>query len=549
MEFLFGTRSAKTERKTQGNVKFRHILALYPVGSAVYWWDSTGMIVGGEVVLAKMQKGTQWNPDYINIRVRSLLSSGSAYWYLNLNKQIWSFDGAVPIEDLPCVPLGKRSKLYDELTSRGRICAKRTRGTHHMHYTGHLMLRTSFGVRRLRAEGRLMVDHKSFGQHQPNHWLVQLGRGSGAWTQGQGRMHRSRFGRNKNRSLESVPDDKHFMVWPTALVFSLRAKSWGEADIMGLQDIKFDDKAFSQLVRPEKEKALITTLVRQTFEESEGKRSQGKLQSTDFISGKGGGAVFLLHGNPGTGKTLTAESLAENLKRPLYTVSVGELGTTARTLETSLNKILELAAYWRAIILLDEADIFLEKRSVNDVNRSALVGVFLRLLEYHDGIIFLTTNRVRCFDPAFKSRISLSLHYTDLTGQGRTTIWAEFFKKHGVKGLDAKRLGVECPLNGRQIRNCFRLARALAESEGAAGIQMRHIIDTHKIVLSLDTLGSDSKNAFGDDIATTELPTPEGEEVEDEPSPIVARTLNGVQYIDRFAALKKQSLALARGGP
>lgn len=60
-------------------------------------------------------------------------------------------------------------------------------------------------------------------------------------------------------------------------------------------------------------------------------------------------------------------------------------------------------------MLLDEADVFLERRVNNDIKRNAMVGVFLRLLEYHQGILFLTTNRVSTFDDAFNSRISVKM--------------------------------------------------------------------------------------------------------------------------------------------
>lgn len=56
--------------------------------------------------------------------------------------------------------------------------------------------------------------------------------------------------------------------------------------------------------------------------------------------------------------------------------------------------ILPAAAHgWGAVLLLDEADVYLERRSINDLMRNSLVSIFLRLLEYFQGILFLTTNR------------------------------------------------------------------------------------------------------------------------------------------------------------
>jgi SpoVK/Ycf46/Vps4 family AAA+-type ATPase len=101
----------------------------------------------------------------------------------------------------------------------------------------------------------------------------------------------------------------------------------------------------------------------------------------DIINAKGGGIIFLLHGPPGVGKTLTAEATSETLKKPLYSVNVGELGTDLEKLEYRLKNILEICYAWDAVLLLDEADIFLEKRNDNDIQRNAMVGVFLRLLE------------------------------------------------------------------------------------------------------------------------------------------------------------------------
>eukprot|EP00471_Norrisiella_sphaerica_P002092 CAMPEP_0184486550 /NCGR_PEP_ID=MMETSP0113_2-20130426/8031_1 /TAXON_ID=91329 /ORGANISM="Norrisiella sphaerica, Strain BC52" /LENGTH=472 /DNA_ID=CAMNT_0026868477 /DNA_START=287 /DNA_END=1705 /DNA_ORIENTATION=+ len=457
----------------------------------VYWMDATNLIVSGVITNVTHVKAMGKIPQYYNIQTRSYCSSGKQFFPVLQSRCIYDFDGSVPIDQLPLRRLSTEGKLYKQLTERGRRYAQLSKGVHHMHYNGHLMKR-GFFIRRLRANGRLMIDHASFSQFQPNHYMTNLGRQFGVWNHTNGIQYDTGRG---NNLIDEVEEKLLCTCWPTVLVFSLRAKTWGEASIDEIEEIQFHKDSFSKLVRPKKEKALIQTLVRQTFHTSETSGLiQGKLAKTDFISGKGGGAVFLLHGNPGTGKTLTAESLAEMMERPLYIVSVGELGTTASILEQNLNQILELASIWKAIILLDEADVFLEKRTINDIHRCALVGVFLRMLEYHDGIIFLTTNRVQCFDPAFKSRISMSLHYEDLNDAGRATVWKNISqamaKTDELSGnLDFKVLGQKYELNGRQIRSCLRLAKALAENDSNKVVTMSHIDETAKIVQSLDTMG------------------------------------------------------------
>ncbi len=97
------------------------------------------------------------------------------------------------------------------------------------------------------------------------------------------------------------------MTYPYLYGFSFVAKKWGEIPVSQLNEINFDDTAFDKLVLPAEKKKLISALVK--FQDR---------AFTDIITGKGGGCIFLLHGSPGVGKTLTAESLAELMHKPLY---------------------------------------------------------------------------------------------------------------------------------------------------------------------------------------------------------------------------------------
>merc|ERR1712054_363710 len=187
----------------------------------------------------------------------------------------------------------------------------------------------------------------------------------------------------------------------------------------------------------------------------------------DIIDEKGGGCVFLLHGPPGVGKTLTAEATAERLERPLYSITVGELGSSVESMEARLKFVLELTRIWDAVLLIDECDIFLERRD-SDVRRNAMTGIFLRLLEYHQGILFLTSNRIKSFDPALNSRITVALHYPSLDQAARAQVWQSMLTAAGVTNsaaFDVDALALD-GANGRQIKNAVRFAQVMARKKG-----------------------------------------------------------------------------------
>ena len=164
---------------------------------------------------------------------------------------------------------------------------------------------------------------------------------------------------------------------------------------------------------------------------------------------------------------MTAESVAEYMRAPLFCMSAGDLGINPDQVESKLTNILEMIAKWKAVLLLDECDVFLEARSTHDLERNKLVSIFLRTLEYYEGLLFLTTNRVDNIDAAFQSRIHISMAYPDLNAESRRVIWVNFLKSLGEDVLnnfddkDLDELGT-VELNGRQIKNVLKSASLLA---------------------------------------------------------------------------------------
>ncbi|KAK4446488.1 transitional endoplasmic reticulum ATPase 1 [Podospora aff. communis PSN243] len=271
-------------------------------------------------------------------------------------------------------------------------------------------------------------------------------------------------------------DDNFVIFPPRVLGYATREKVWGQfglhlmSDRPDRQPDKFDDN----LQLDAKYKSLIKALVQSHEQAAE---HHGK-QVEDVVRDKGKGLVLLLHGPPGVGKTLTAETIAQATAKPLVVVSVAEIGLDASRAERNLERLFKLATKWEAILLVDEADVFLETRgSTSSASRNALVSVLLRVLEYYRGIIILTTNRIKSIDVAVISRIHLAIRYDDLSVDQMRSIF-KYFLDQLEPGCIANResiddfiesFGHHYNLNGRQIRNVVSAALAAARHEAKAG--------------------------------------------------------------------------------
>ncbi|MCJ1417781.1 hypothetical protein MMC32_004126 [Xylographa parallela] len=275
-------------------------------------------------------------------------------------------------------------------------------------------------------------------------------------------------------------DDEFILCPPRLLGYSTKEKMWGQFSVDQTSEMPARETTMfrEKLQLNEEYKQMIEALV----DEHRGKRvatDVDKVQVKDFVEDKGKGLVLLLHGPPGVGKTLTAETIAEATGKPLFIVSVAEIGLDASKAERNLEQMFYLAGKWEAVLLVDEADVFLEARTSNsEPNRNALVSVLLRVLEYYHGIMILTTNRINSLDIAVQSRIHLAIRYDDLTKTQKKKIFQMFLEQlepDSIKNHDAitefiNNYGCEAKLNGRQIRNvvssALSLARSTAKSDG-----------------------------------------------------------------------------------
>jgi len=310
-----------------------------------------------------------------------------------------------------------------------------------------------------------------------------------------------RFLEKFERHYEEFEKDEQrlMMCPPRVLGFALDSKTWAQFQVTRLEpDIGISDERqlyFEEQLQLDKTyKELLLAFVtnhvssRKRQLPSDADTKDNAPDSLDVVEGKGKGLAILLHGPPGVGKTLTAETIAMATGRPLVVVSVAEIGTKASEAEARLGRILANATRWRAVLLVDEADVFLEERARNDdANRNALVSVLLRCLEYYEGIIILTTNRVRSIDIAVQSRMHLAIQYMNLNPQQKLAIYKNLLAKVPDSRISGTRNSLYrdiennfCKrnlMNGRQIRNIVTTALALAKSDstGSSRLSYEHL--------------------------------------------------------------------------
>jgi len=276
----------------------------------------------------------------------------------------------------------------------------------------------------------------------------------------QGDESRRSYGYRSNSDVEDIDGSEQLVLdiptHPYVLLFHLEKHCQVWAHVSRLEEYVYDKTLRDKLVLPEYQRELIEILVQ---------RDRAEIQ--DIVKGKAGGSIVLCSGKPGTGKTLTAEVFAEVMERPLYVVQSAQLGTKVEELEDELCHVLSRSSRWGAILLIDEADVFIHERG-DDMVQNAVVGVFLRVLEYYQGVLFMTTNRDTVVDDAVISRCTAQVKFEIPDSKAQAEIWGILAKVSDVQisaaditAFSKKHVG----LSGRDVKGILKLANMIAVSK------------------------------------------------------------------------------------
>lgn len=249
----------------------------------------------------------------------------------------------------------------------------------------------------------------------------------------------------------SLTGEKIIPIHPVVPVFSLAHHVDVLVNVANVASYRYDMKIKEKLVLPESHSRLLDALI------SDLDLFVDSAEQSDILQNKTRANIILAHGRPGTGKTLTAEVYAELVKRPLYEVASGQLGSHADQLDERLDEVLRRSIDLDMPLVINEADVFVRPRN-DDVVQNAICATFLRQLEYHQGLVFLTTNREA--DEAIRSRCVAEISFGVPSSGDRRRLWEVQLREFGVT-LDEHQITLlvkRMPtVVGRDIQNLLRL--------------------------------------------------------------------------------------------
>ncbi|KAL8752096.1 MAG: hypothetical protein Q9184_005849 [Pyrenodesmia sp. 2 TL-2023] len=442
-------KSRDSDRERQC-VSFDSLWTLFLPGALVYGKP----FLGHDQVFFVLMVGTLWpeppehgEKKHWDFEAMIYDWNGVAFKRSTLVLTIPHFEGSKPITGLPFYPLSfhrDSETLRTQLIERGkeyrRLCSAKS-GSSCYNYTGEVWN----GNDGFSVDGRVMIDFKSYLQHGPrNAKVADLPHYSGEKECPCDECERSpvvqqsfktRFDREEAET--GWEDEQYLLCPPRVLGYVLRERRWAQLQVSKLSPIPEEDKNNSwskvQMADGDKTKELILNLVK-GHGTGESRDHDGDLQVDDIVRKKG-------KGPPGVGKTSTAETVAEAARRPLFPVSVANVGTEPGLVESNLGRIFTLAASWQAILLIH-------------------------------------------FDVAVHSRIHVAIKYNSLSPDQTMNIFKGFLdpleEKNAITKYEAiidwiKEDVCKLGLDGRQIRNILTSALTLVRANGRPKLEKQDL--------------------------------------------------------------------------
>lgn len=244
---------------------------------------------------------------------------------------------------------------------------------------------------------------------------------------------------------------------PTLYGYDMREHRWIELLVANISPVLWNKRSFDHLVLPAPDKDLI--------------RAMALSQSRDSSQNAAGtGRFLLLHGGPGTGKTLIAEVIAETIERPLFRMSLSNIGTDPTVAQQNLRTVAVMCNTWNCVVLLDGADIFLEERRPDSMGRNVMGVAIMEALDAFTCMMIFTTDRVGTFDETFRSRCQLAVYLERPDYATREKIWSILIERGPCETRSGDLIEkvenfAKWELNGMQIRNAIIMATQLAHAK------------------------------------------------------------------------------------
>jgi SpoVK/Ycf46/Vps4 family AAA+-type ATPase len=200
---------------------------------------------------------------------------------------------------------------------------------------------------------------------------------------------------------------------------------------------------------------------------------------------RGLGISVLFTGSSGTGKTMAAEVLANDLQLDLYRIDLSQvvskyIGET----EKNLKRVFDAAEEGGAVLLFDEADALFGKRSEvkdsHDRYANIEVSYLLQRMEAYRGLAILTTNMKQALDTAFLRRIRFVVQFPFPDSGQRAAIWQRSYPAQTpVRDLDYAKLA-QLSVPGGNIRN-IALHAAFLAAEAGEPVRMTHLLGAARV--------------------------------------------------------------------